>query len=352
VKFQTAINLFITDWTSQGRMNSPRTELAYRATLELHGKDVANRDPSKTGRDDVKRTLLRWGNPNTQYTRRAHLVAFYDWCMEEGHRETNPARQTRRPRRKKAQVYRLTRGEAAAMLQAAQPGRETRCVFIGMCAGLRLSELLGLQGRHFQRPGFIWVSRDIGKGHKERWVPIINDLEPIVAEIRGHVALDEYVLPAERWRNPGINTLKTALTQRPASRQVIRTICIDVASRAGIAAHVHPHLLRHAFGDHIARYAGLKAAQYLMGHESVDTTEGTYTGEPTLDELVAAVRGFAFLPGLSLSEQPEIPAEARTGIEPVDADLQAFTQHFDFDSAEIARKVALYRDHFAALEVA
>lgn len=318
MRFSIAIDMFVADWTSQGRLRSPRSELAYRATLNLHADDVTNRDPSKTGRDDVKRTLARWKNPNTQYTRRAHLVSFYDWTMEEGYRETNPARQTRRPRRRKAQVYRLTRGEAAAMLSAAETTRERRAIFLGLCAGLRLSELLGLQGRHFQRPGFVWVSADIGKGNKERWVPVLADLEPVVEEIRTGVGLEQYVIPAERWRDPGTNKDKMQLLARPASRQVMRTICIDVAARAGIAAHVHPHLLRHAFGDHIARYAGLKAAQYLMGHESVDTTEGTYTGEPTLDELAASIRGFTFALGLSPAKPPKTPVEASTGIEPVD----------------------------------
>lgn len=318
MRFSVAVDMFIADWTSQGRLRSPRSELAYRATLNLHGDDVSNRDPSKTGREDVKRTLARWANPNSQYTRRAHLVSFYDWTMEEGIRETNPARMTRRPRRRKTQVYRLTRGEAAAMLAAVQATRERRAITLGLCAGLRLSELLGLQGRHFQRTGFVWVSQDIGKGGKERWVPIIADLEPIVEEIRAGVRLDHYVLPAERWRDPGVNKDKMALLKQPASRQVLRTICMEVAARAGIAAHVHPHLLRHAFGDHIARYAGLKAAQYLMGHESVDTTEGTYTGEPTLDELAASIRGFTFLPGLSPRETLETAGKASTGIEPVD----------------------------------
>lgn len=319
MRFSIAIDMFIADWTSQGRLRSPRSELAYRATLNLHADDVTNRDPSKTGRDDVKRTLARWANPNTQYTRRAHLVSFYDWTMEEGYRETNPARQTRRPRRRQAQVYRLTRGEAASMFKAAQSTRERRAIFIGLCAGLRLSELLGLQGRHFQRAGYVWVSQDIAKGGKERWVPVLDDLRPVIEEIRSGVGLEQYVIPAERWRDPGTNKDKMQLLGRPASRQVLRTICIDVAARAGIAAHVHPHLLRHAFGDHIARYAGLKAAQYLMGHESVDTTEGTYTGAPTLDELSASIRGFTFLPGLSPANDPESPDKASTGIEPVDA---------------------------------
>jgi site-specific recombinase XerD len=46
--------------------------------------------------------------------------------------------------------------------------------------------------------------------------------------------------------------------------------------------------MRHAYGDHIARYAGIRNAQFLLGHAGIATTE-TYVGQPTLEELAAAV---------------------------------------------------------------
>jgi integrase len=80
------------------------------------------------------------------------------------------------------------------------------------------------------------------------------------------------VIPAQRWRDPGSNL-------RPGD--------------AGISAHVHPHVMRHAFGYHVARHVGIKNAQALLGHADVGTTQ-IYTGAPTLDELAAAVEGFRF----------------------------------------------------------
>lgn len=349
MKFSRAIDEFITDWQTQGRMNSPRSEVAYRATLQLLADQVSNRDPRTIGRDDIKRLLRRWPNPNTQYTRRAHLVAFFTWAMEEGHRKDNPAQQTRRPRRQKPQVYRLTRAEASAMLTACETIRERRVIHIGICAGLRLSELRGLQARHFERPGFIWVSPDIAKGGRQRWVPVIPDLEPTVTEILGSVGPGEFVIPAERWRNPGLNTVRTTLALRPASVQVVRTCVMTVAKRAGISAHVHPHLMRHAFGDLIARYAGLKHAQFLLGHADVGTTESVYTGAPTLDELARAVAGFAFHPTSTAGtplEMAHSSNEASTGIEPVDQASRPDTQDFPFDSPELRAKIAMYVAHY------
>lgn len=95
MRFSAAVDLFIKDMRAAGRINSDRSEVSYRGTLTRHGEDVSNRDPSKTNRVDVKRTLTRWHHPNTQRTCRAHLVSFYRWSMEEGLRKDNPAEQTR-----------------------------------------------------------------------------------------------------------------------------------------------------------------------------------------------------------------------------------------------------------------
>lgn len=119
MKFTAAIDLYLDDMKLEGRINGSGSERSYRDLLNLHAEDVSNRDPRTVGREDVKRTLGRWVNPNTQRTRRAYLVSFYDWCMEEGHRKDNPARQTRRPKARRAEKYRLTRQETTAVLRLA-----------------------------------------------------------------------------------------------------------------------------------------------------------------------------------------------------------------------------------------
>lgn len=354
VTFSEAIDLFLVDMRAQGRITSPATERSYRSILDRHAEDIANRDPRTIGRDQVKLTLRRWAKPNSQRVARAILISFYDWTMEEGHRKDNPARQTRRPKRQPTEVYRLTRDEAAAMLRAASSMRERRAIYLGICAGLRNAELRGLRGEHFQRPGFVWVSADIAKGHRERWVPVIADLAPVVAEIREHVAPESYILPAQRWRDPPHNKLLGAVEERPSSSQALRTLVMRVAVRAGIRAHIHPHLLRHAYGDHIARFAGIKNAQALLGHATVGTTE-TYVGKPTLDELAAAISGFGFLSQKGTSVRPPlelagIAGKATTGIEPVDPASRSSKPNLAADVEELldrwglTAQVAVYRE--------
>jgi site-specific recombinase XerD len=359
--FSRAIDAYITDQRTAGRINSPTTERAYRDVLLLHAQDLHDQPPETASRDDVKRTLARWANPNTQRTRRAVLVSFYDWTMEEGIRPDNPARQTRRPKKRPTTVYRLTLQEAQAMLDACRTTRERRAIYLGMCAGLRNAELRGLQGRHLRRDGYLWVSADIAKGGRERWVPIIGDLLDVVAEIKQNVGPDEYVLPAQRWRNPPTNTLAGDLTKRPCSSQALRTLVMTVAKRAGIQAHIHPHLLRHAFGDHVARHGGIRIAQRLLGHATVSTTE-TYVGDATLDELSRAVAAFSFQSASTPAAEPESvvetpaqspspdsPLKATTGIEPVTPSGRPrarLASNIEALFAPLAGSVALYAEAF------
>lgn len=81
MKFDTAIDRYIQDMQAQGRLTSPSSERGYRSTLRAHAEDVQNRDPAYTGREDVKRTLRRWPQPNTQGTNRSKLVSFYAWAI-------------------------------------------------------------------------------------------------------------------------------------------------------------------------------------------------------------------------------------------------------------------------------
>ncbi len=319
MRWADAIELYVADMRRYGRMNSDRTENSYRSRLYVLGEDIGNRDPRTVGRDEIKRTLSRWEAPNTQRNAHAIFISFFDWAMEEGMRKDNPARQVRKAKKRETSVYRLTRAEVVAMLDACQTARERRIMVLGVCVGARNQELRGFRGEHFRWDDFVWFSPDIAKGKRERWVPVIADAREVVEEIRMGVGLDDYVIPARRPSDPPWNVRWREYPDRPSSPQSIWRQVAQIAARAGIAPHIHPHLLRHAYGDHVAKYAGLRAAQALLGHASVDTTASTYVDKPGLDELAVSVQGFAWRPtgGYPPPEHPAIPLEATTGIEPV-----------------------------------
>jgi integrase len=91
-----------------------------------------------------------------------------------------------------------------------------------------------------------------------------------------------------------------------------------VAARAGIGAHVYPHLLRHAFAGQIARKVDTRTAQRLLGHASLATTD-TYLGPQSLDEMAAAVAGVSYgirTDVLGVASRAITARKATAGIEP------------------------------------
>lgn len=295
MRLTDAINMFLRDMIDEGRLKKGGSERAYYDVLSWHADDVGNRDPRTIGREDVKRTLRRWSNPNTQANRRSILISFYRWTVEEGYRKDNPAEQTRRPRKQPTSTYRMTSAEAAQMLMAARPGMETWAVSLGLYAGLRRNELRNLRGYHLARPGFVWVSPDIAKGGRERWVPLPDHTAPMVAEILAQVEQHEYVLCGQvrGLAGPSKTGYHRLYRDRAMSQTAVYDLVVEVAKRAGIRQHIHPHLLRHAYGDHVTKRYGLRVAQELMGHADSSTTE-IYAGRMTPDELAQIVENFQF----------------------------------------------------------
>jgi integrase len=288
--FGNAIDAYIHDQQTFGRLNSHHSEMAYRGVLRAHHKDIGRRSPLTTDRQHVKKTLERRTGAS-QYAAHSVLISFYDWVIMEGLRKDNPARLVQRTKiKRRPTVYRLTREEVKAMMSACETPRERRVIYIGCLTGARVTEMAALQIRHFDRKGWVWFSSDIAKLQQERWVPVLPELEPIVAEIGENVPRGSFIIPTRLLARDERRGGKL----KPTSRFTMSRIVKEVAHRAGIAANIYPHLLRHAYGDHVAKHAGLRVAQELMGHSSVITTQMFYTSRPGLDELAGSVRGFRY----------------------------------------------------------
>jgi integrase/recombinase XerD len=333
-----AIDDFISDKRTLGRINSDRTEVSYRGRLHVLQEVSGDRDPREIDREDVKRALRRW-KPNTARNAHSIFLSFFDWMTEEAYRADNPARMVSRPRKQPTSTYRMTRDEVIRALDASIYDRRAfRLAHFGFLAGLRRAELCGLRGAHLRRPGTIWLSADIAKGGKEAWLPVLPELAPVVEECRERVADDEFVIPARRPIDPPVNSRFRLLTRRATSPKAMWELARELGNVAGLDHPLRPHLMRHAFGDHVAKTAGLRVAQALMRHSDVSTTAGTYTSEPDLDELRSALASFTYrgvepprfggvpavIPGVGAFG----PVKATTGIEPVegvsDADQRVF----------------------------
>jgi integrase/recombinase XerC len=139
--------------------------------------------------------------------------------------------------------------------------------------GIRNSELCGLDmGAVLWREDAVRV---FGKGKKERLVP----LGDAAAEaVRAYLPLRQARLEAagkEKLVHDG--PLLVNARMRGACRLTTRSvgrIVKSIALSRGLAADVHPHTLRHAFGTHMLEEgADLRAIQEMLGHERLSTTQ-------------------------------------------------------------------------------
>ncbi|MFE2999477.1 site-specific tyrosine recombinase XerD [Nocardia sp. NPDC059246] len=132
--------------------------------------------------------------------------------------------------------------------------------------GARISEMVGLDVDDIDTAERAVVLR--GKGGKQRMVPIGR---PALA------ALDNYLVrgrPALATRGKGNSALFLNHRGGRLSRQTAWQVLQSAAERAGIAAQVSPHTLRHSFATHLLDGgADVRVVQELLGHASVTTTQ-------------------------------------------------------------------------------
>jgi integrase/recombinase XerD len=132
--------------------------------------------------------------------------------------------------------------------------------------GLRVSELVGLKiSCLYLDIGFIRV---IGKGDKERLVPIGSDAIKCIKIYKDTVRSHQNV--SEKYQDIlFLNRRGNAL-----SRVMIFYIIKSLALTAGITKVISPHTFRHSFATHLVEGgADLRAVQEMLGHESITTTE-------------------------------------------------------------------------------
>ena len=132
--------------------------------------------------------------------------------------------------------------------------------------GLRVSELVNMKlSAIYADEQYLKV---IGKGDKERWVPIneralqlmLNYIHTIRSHITPRAGEEKYVF---------LNRLGTHL-----SRQMVFMMLQAAVRNAGIDKKVSPHSLRHSFATELVENgADLRAVQEMLGHESISTTE-------------------------------------------------------------------------------
>lgn len=126
--------------------------------------------------------------------------------------------------------------------------------------GLRISEALNIKKNDVGRE-FIIV---LGKGNKERSVPVLEIVNKAIAEYLSHCPYEinnqDYIFLGARGKK-----LNPTIFQKQI--QILRRYI-------GLSESVTPHAFRHSFATHIlADGADLRSIQELLGHKDLSTTQ-------------------------------------------------------------------------------
>ncbi|HMO61677.1 MAG TPA: site-specific tyrosine recombinase XerD [Ferruginibacter sp.] len=199
------------------------------------------------------------------------LRSFFKYCTLEQITDTDPTLLLESPKlqRKLPDVLSFDEIEniiAQIDLSTPEGGRNRAMLETLYSCGLRVSELVNLRiSCLYTDVGFIRV---IGKGNKERLVPIGKDASKYIGIYKNDIRVHLTVEPG----NEDILFLNRRGSQ--LSRVMVFLMIKDLVQKAQIKKTISPHTFRHSFATHLVEGgADLRAVQEMLGHESITTTE-------------------------------------------------------------------------------
>jgi integrase/recombinase XerC len=220
--------------------------------------------------------------------------SFSRFCLRRGITDRDPARALAFPRASRRLPRTLPRLDLARALDQldgddAASLRDRALLELTYSAGLRLSELVGLDHRDLDRSNGLLRVR--GKGRRERIVPAgrgaLAALDRYLATTAAGAREGAREPKVERSGEPKVERSGVPKVERSGIRPLFvnpsgerlsgRTVQRVVRRRLGQVAGglgVTPHALRHSFASHLLdNGADLRAIQELLGHRSLTSTQ-------------------------------------------------------------------------------
>lgn len=194
------------------------------------------------------------------------LRSFIDWQVSQGVMSVNPAKGISAPKQARHLPKNLDVDDVNRLLDIDTSDplavRDRTMLEVMYGAGLRLSELVGLDCRHINMAsGEVWV---MGKGSKERKLPI------------GRTAIHwlEQWLPLREIYDPVDDAVFVSKLGKRISVRSVQKRFAEWGVKQGVTSHINPHKLRHSFATHMLESSGdLRAVQELLGHANLTTTQ-------------------------------------------------------------------------------
>jgi len=201
----------------------------------------------------------------------ASAKSFFNFLKSEGIIHNNLMDEVRQPRSGQVLPKALSIEEVDLLLnfksekQSNEDLRDGVMVELMYAAGLRVSELVGLNVRDVDLD--VGSVRTIGKGYKERIIPIY---ETAVESISEYVTFIRPIHSQSQKQEALFLNRRGSRLTRQAVWLRLRKLAITV----GISGKITPHMLRHSFATHLLHGgASLRHVQELLGHSNIATTQ-------------------------------------------------------------------------------
>lgn len=241
--------------------------LQYALSIKKNAEDITYNDLK-----DFIATLYDLGlSARSQARIISGIKQFYGFLLLENEIKIDPSELLEQPKigRKLPEV--LTIEEIDALIAAVDvtkaEGHRNRAILETLYScGMRVSELINLRfsDLYFDE-GFVRV---IGKGNKERLVPVSPQVQKEIQIYNDHIRRHQEIKKG----NENIVFLNRRGAQ--LTRVMIFTIIKQLAEAIDLKKNISPHTFRHSFATHLIEGgANLRAIQEMLGHESITTTE-------------------------------------------------------------------------------
>lgn len=274
-------------WVEQGL--SDNTLSSYRTDLKKYSEWLSNNEfDLLSAESSTLQAYLSWryqSQLSARSTARflSTIRRFYGFCVQQNLMSQDPSLNITSPKLGKSLPHSLTEQETLRLIQAPEietviGARDKAMIELLYSSGLRVTELISLEMSQMGlRQG---VLRIIGKGNKERLVPIGEDALLAI----------EYYLSQSRPELLSGKTCDVVFLSTRAKQMTRQTFWHRIkfyAKQAGIKKHLSPHTLRHAFATHLLNHgADLRTLQMLLGHSDLSTTQiYTYVAKERLKQL-------------------------------------------------------------------
>ena len=261
------------------RSLADNTIAAYLSDVEKFTQFLLENDLKKTPSEIELKNLqsfIKWiAELGMTQTSQARIIStlrtFYKYCLLEDISAVDPTTLLEAPKLKRTlpDVLSFTEIETVfAQIDLSTPeGTRNKAILeVLYGCGLRVSEVVELKlSQLFLNVGFVRV---IGKGNKERLVPIGSSAIKYINIYRTTIRAHQIIQPGEE------DILFLNRRGKRLTRVMIFLIIKDLVQKAGIKKTVSPHTFRHSFATHLIEGgADLRAVQEMLGHESITTTE-------------------------------------------------------------------------------